>query len=236
MLFISVLWPTNHLAVFICQRSSNLSGKCIIHYFSDFSKWWDFDDTLSKFQIKSCVTRFSIDIRSTCLVKMLFYKVNKVLKKLLLTILCNCQENTSAGAPFIIRISWSCRPATIFVPTECPCRLCKKYIGQVGFIWFTWPFCNISEEKKTIYIFYIFWNFLYTYYICLMCSMGRFCLVSRRGDSSKGLRTRCISWGFPCWGIGWNFCIFCSGCHHLLYLSVCLLSVYLLLLLSLLLS
>ena len=118
MLFISVLWPTNHLAVFICQRSSNLSGKCIIHYFSDFSKWWDFDDTLSKFQIKSCVIRFSIDIRSTCLVKMLFYKVNKVLKKLLLTILCNCQENTSAGAPFIIRISWSCRPATIFVKKE----------------------------------------------------------------------------------------------------------------------
>ena len=43
------------------------------------------------------------------------------------------------------------------------------------------------------------------------------------GDSPKGLRRRCISWGFPRWGIEWIFCILRSGCHYLtlLYLLVC---------------
>ena len=41
-----------------------------------------------------------------------------MLKKLLLKILFNCQENTSAGATLLIRIGWSCRPATIFIKKE----------------------------------------------------------------------------------------------------------------------
>ena len=32
-------------------------------------------------------------------------------------------------------------------PNKCPCRLCKKYIARVGFIWFTSTFWNVSEEK-----------------------------------------------------------------------------------------
>ena len=108
-------------------------------------------------------------------------------------------------------------------PNECPSALCKKYIAQVGFIWFTSPFCNISEK---LYIFCIFWDCLYTFCICSLRRMRKFCLVSRWSDSPKGLRLY-ISWGFPHWGIGWNFCTFCSGCHYLLYLIVCLLSVYL---------
>ena len=32
-------------------------------------------------------------------------------------------------------------------PNECPCRLCKKYIAQIGFIWFTSTFCNNLNKK-----------------------------------------------------------------------------------------
>ena len=49
-------------------------------------------------------------------------------------------------------------------PNEFPCRICQKYIAQVGFIWFTSPFCNKSEEKK-LYILYFLRFFIYILYI-----------------------------------------------------------------------
>ena len=36
----------------------------------------------------------------------------------------------------------------LWKPNECPCRLCKNWITQVGFMWFTSPFCSISEERE----------------------------------------------------------------------------------------
>ena len=49
------------------------------------------------------------------------------------------------------------------------CRLCKKYIVQVGFIWSTSTFCNISEEKiQNLYIFCIFWFFIYILYLFIV--------------------------------------------------------------------
>ena len=56
-------------------------------------------------------------------------------------------------------------------PNEFPCRICQKYIAQVGFIWFTAPFCNKSEEKKKC-IFCIFWDFLHTFCICSLRRKG----------------------------------------------------------------
>ena len=35
-------------------------------------------------------------------------------------------------------------------PNECPCRLCKKYIAQVGFIWFISTFCYRFEETVMV--------------------------------------------------------------------------------------
>ena len=37
---------------------------------------------------------------------------------MLLKILCKYQENTSDSAPFLIRIGWTCGPATIFIKKE----------------------------------------------------------------------------------------------------------------------
>lgn len=39
MLFISLVWATNRLAVLACQQSSNLSNRCIIYSFSNFFEW-----------------------------------------------------------------------------------------------------------------------------------------------------------------------------------------------------
>ena len=50
-------------------------------------------------------------------------------------------------------------------PNKYPCRLCKRYIAQVGFILFTSPFCNISEVKKIIYILYFWRFFIYFLYL-----------------------------------------------------------------------
>ena len=33
MLFISVVWPTNHFTVLVCKQLSNLSSSCIIYCF-----------------------------------------------------------------------------------------------------------------------------------------------------------------------------------------------------------
>ena len=110
---------------------------------------------------------------------------------------------------------------------ECPYRLCKKYITQVGFIWFTSSFCNISEEKK-LYIFCIFCDFSYTDF-----SMGKFHVVFRdilfflagagtRGGGGERVHRLCrFFWRFvpefaetvhflgtSLQGIVWNFCIF----------------------------
>ena len=101
-----------------------------------------------------------------------------------------------------------------------------KNIAQVGFIWFTSTFCNISEGKINLYIFCIFWFFIYILY--LFISQGKFCLVSRCIFFStfpqiyweirpRVCRHSAFSWGFLRCGIGWNFCILCSGCHNLLY-------------------
>ena len=110
---------------------------------------------------------------------------------------------------------------------ERPCRLCKKYIVQVGFIWFTSPFCNISEEKNicytcyisicNIYIYFVCFEIFYKHFVFVHCAeWGSFAWAKFLGDSSKGLRRRCISWGFPRWGIGWKKkCILSSGCHYL---------------------
>ena len=44
LLIISVVWPTNHLAVLECQKLSNFSNSRFIYCtcFSDFSKWKNF--------------------------------------------------------------------------------------------------------------------------------------------------------------------------------------------------
>ena len=99
-------------------------------------------------------------------------------------------------------------------PDECPCRLCKKYIAQVGLIWFTSTFCNISKKQ--------FWFFIYILYLFIAqngeVSPGFplffcfcFCALSLQiwwaicprvcGDAA-------FSWGFPHWEIGWNFLYF----------------------------
>ena len=106
-------------------------------------------------------------------------------------------------------------------PNECPYRLCKKYIAQAGFIWFTSSFCNISEEKKIIYILYFLRFFIYRFFNGKVSrgfpgysfffwqgrgqgggvGGGRGCTVSADffGNSSQSLRRKCISWRLPCW-------------------------------------
>ena len=80
-------------------------------------------------------------------------------------------------------------------PNECPCRLCKKYIAQIGFIWFTSTFCNISGQKiKNLYISCIFLFFIYILYLFIaqngevspgfpvllfFCFVGFFCRLCR---------------------------------------------------------
>ena len=96
-----------------------------------------------------------------------------------------------------------------------------KNIDQVGFIWFTLTFCNISEGKWSLYILYflIFIHILY-----LFIAQGKFCLVSQCifffdissiffGNSPKGLQIQCIFLGISSL---WNW-VKCSGCHNLLY-------------------
>ena len=46
-----------------------------------------------------------------------------MLKKFLLKIFCNCQENTCVRAPFLIRIDRSCRVATTFITKETLARV-----------------------------------------------------------------------------------------------------------------
>ena len=106
-------------------------------------------------------------------------------------------------------------------PNECPYRLCKKYIAQAGFIWFTSSFCNISEEKKIIYILYFLRFFIYRFFNGKVSrgfpgysfffwqgrgqggvgGGGRGCTVSADffDNLSQSLRRQCISWGLPCW-------------------------------------
>ena len=101
-------------------------------------------------------------------------------------------------------------------------------------------------NKKNLYIFCLFWD-ISRWRICFIHFIlkdfregggggagGRGaeggCVVVSAiffADLLKGLWRRCISWGFPLWGIGWNYCILSSACHHLLYLLVSLLSAYL---------
>ena len=57
-------------------------------------------------------------------------------------------------------------------PNECPCILCKIYIAQVGFIWFTSPFCDISEEKKD-YVYFVFFEIFYIHFVFVHCSEWR---------------------------------------------------------------
>ena len=85
---------------------------------------------------------------------------------------------------------------------------CKKYITEVGFIWFTSPFCNIYEEKK-LYIFYKFWSFSYRFCICSLGRMGKFRLVYRWSFSFfffflRGMRRLCKFWAIHprVWGNG----------------------------------
>ena len=52
-------------------------------------------------------------------------------------------------------------------------------------------------RKTKLYIFCIFWDFLYTFYICSLRGMVGFCLLSRWDDLPKDLKRRCISWRFP---------------------------------------
>ena len=97
------------------------------------------------------------------------------------------------------------------------------YITFLQYIW----------RKKSYIYFASFCDFLNTFCICSLRRMGKFRLVSRwedffflfflflwgrgggggggvrrlfrfLGDSPKGLRKRCISWGFPRWGIEWK--------------------------------
>ena len=97
-------------------------------------------------------------------------------------------------------------------------------------------------NKKNLYIFCLFWD-ISRWRICFIHFIlkdfreggggrgaeGECVVVSAIffADLLKGLWRRCISWGFPLWGIGWNYCILSSACHHLLYLLVSLLSAYL---------
>ena len=89
-------------------------------------------------------------------------------------------------------------------PNDCPCRLCKKYIAQADFIWFTSSFCNISVGKNFdfLYIFCIFSLHrmgklrLVSYFVCFF-SFLYICAVPEDffGDLPKGLWRRCISLG-----------------------------------------
>ena len=102
-----------------------------------------------------------------------------------------------------------------------------KNIDQVGFIWFTSTFCNISEGKRSLYIFCIFW-FLYTFciYSLLRGSFAWFPSVSFFSTSLQIFleirRHSAFSWGFPCWGIGWNAVVATIFCILLVYLVILL--------------
>ena len=67
----------------------------------------------------------------------------------------------------------------LWKPNEFPCRICQKYIAQVGFIWFTSPFCNKSEEKN-LYILYFLRFFTYVLYL-FITQKGMSHLVFRWG-------------------------------------------------------
>ena len=54
----------------------------------------------------------------------------------------------------------------------CPCRLCKKYIGQVDFIWFTSPFGNMFEEEKFVYILYLLFIYLFLRFFIYIFHLG----------------------------------------------------------------
>ena len=54
----------------------------------------------------------------------------------------------------------------------CPCKLCKKYIGQVDFIWFTSPFGNMFEEKKFVYILYLLFIYLFLRFFIYIFHLG----------------------------------------------------------------
>ena len=80
--------------------------------------------------IKSCVIRFAIDIWSTFLITSFFSHNNAFflsLKKLLLKISDNCQENTSVGTSFWIKIGLNCMPQLIFIKKDTPVKIfpCK---------------------------------------------------------------------------------------------------------------
>ena len=137
-------------------------------------------------------------------------------------------------------------------PNECPYRLCKKYIAQAGFIWFTSSFCNISEEKKIIYILYFLRFFIYRFFNGKVSrGFPGYSFFFWQGRGQGGVEEGapslqiflticprvCGDSAFPEDFLAGNcvkFLYFCSGCHYLLYLLVCLLSVYFLLLLLLL--
>ena len=70
-------------------------------------------EILTKFNVKSYVIRFAMDIWSTLLIIMLFFQslLSTVLKTSMLKISDSCQESTSAGVSFWIKIGLSWRPA-----------------------------------------------------------------------------------------------------------------------------
>ena len=115
------------------------------------------------------------------------------------------------------------------------CRLCKKYIAQVGFIWSTSTFCNISEEKiQNLYIFCIFWFFIYILYLFIVhngeVSPGFpvffLCAISADflGDLPKGLRRRCIFLGISSLGNWVKFLYFVQwlSLSFMFYQFICL--------------
>ena len=116
-------------------------------------------------------------------------------------------------------------------------RLCKKCIAQVGFIWFTSTFCNISKyiwKKKITYILYLL--IFQIHFVFVHCAeWGSFAWVPGGGVCFFFVRRFCRFFGRFAQGspetvhflgifslrIGWNFCILCSGCHYLLHF-ICL--------------
>ena len=129
-------------------------------------------------------------------------------------------------------------------PNECPCRLCKKHITQVGFIWFTSTSCNISEEKILIfYIHFVFvhcaewgsfawfpsvFSFFSFFFFLFWCAVSADFL----GDLPKGLRRRCIflriswlrNWVKFLYFVQWlslsfvSFFVLSFVCHYLLFI------------------
>ena len=100
------------------------------------------------------------------------------------------------------------------------------------------------KKKKQIYVYILYFLRFFIYILYLFIAQNRgispgfpWGTFLREG----GVRRLCRSFGrfaqgsaetvhfrgISLLGVVWNFFIFCSGCHYLLYSLVCLLSVYL---------